>query len=95
MLEDLAAQCRSLEDLVEDRDREMEQLYRDLEQGRTDADGGAVDSEPSGAAHRPDANWDQDSDFLYRYGNNQNTEVLNDSSLIYLPGKKTKWKTHR
>lgn len=47
-LEDLASQCRGLEDALEDRDREMDQLQRELEQSRGDSES-AEHSEPPGS----------------------------------------------
>ncbi len=93
VLEDLASQCRNLEDLVEDRDRDLEQLYRDLEQNREDSDGPGRDSMPSSHPHHPNPSWHQDSSPLYSYRDKENTEVLDGTSLIYLPGKKRGWKT--
>ncbi len=93
VLEDLASQCRSLEDLVEDRDREMEQLYRDLEQSKDDSTGSGQEVEHSAPPRRPASNWEQDSSNLYGFRDQANTEVLDDTSLIYLPGRKRRWKT--
>lgn len=83
-LEELANQCRGLEDMLEDRDREMEKLYREIEHSRqenTAVTGQAAKQSPLEPASSP----------LYSFQEQESSEILDGSSLLYMPSKKTPW----
>jgi formylglycine-generating enzyme required for sulfatase activity len=85
-LEDLAAQCRGLEDQLEDRDREMERLHRDLGNPKKEfpASGRVAGQNPMG---------DIDLDSLFSMPPPDSGKVLQNSELIVMPdAPQTKWK---
>ncbi len=85
VLEDLAGQCRGLEDMLEDRDREMERLHRELNQV-------SMDSAPSDSGALGGG---RETDPLYAFQEKETSEVLDGTSLIYVPSEsRPPWATY-
>ncbi len=84
VLEDLASQCRGLEDVLEDRDREMDRLNRELEQ----VQGGESSMLDMGAGSDLDA----ETELSYTYKTKDSAEILDGPGLVYMPGSERNWR---
>ena len=94
VLEELAAQCRSLEDALEDRDREMDRLHQSLEQSRGeavfsgDSRTGVLGVDSMGIVGR-------DTDPLYVFPEEGNSAILDGVNLVSPPScgrsRRTVW----
>lgn len=86
VLEELAAQCRSLEDALEDRDREMDRLHQNLEQSRGEA---AL----SGDSHTSVLGVDSigivgnNTDPLYVFPEKDTSEISDGANLVSPPSR--------
>jgi len=88
VLEDLAGQCRGLEDVLEDRDREIERLRRELSEAANHA--APADAPP---ALEP-ANVERASEILQGFQEKDSSDALDDAGLIYVPSSSPSWKTY-
>jgi formylglycine-generating enzyme required for sulfatase activity len=87
-LEELSAQCRGLEDILEDRDRELERLHRERERSRRQpADTEALPRSPPAPPVQ-----DPVSEPRYQWQEKESKEVPDGSDLIFVPGPKRPWK---
>ncbi len=84
VLEDLANQCRGLEDVLEDRDREMDRLNREMEQIQGGESGSVLDTIPPSVGDQ--------SDPRYTYQEKDTSEILDGAGLSYAPNKGRNWK---
>jgi len=86
-LEDLAAQCQCLEDVLEDRNREMDHLTQKIELSRTGSP--PPDPAPLAVPMGPQAD---DRDALYAIRDPDSGEILDVTHLTYLPRRHPPWR---
>ncbi len=84
VLEGLANQCRGLEDVLEDRDREMDRLNREVEQFRDEDNSSELDADSSSTNEAYGSR--------YTYPDRDTTEILDGAGLIYVPSRGRNWK---